>query len=172
MKSNDPDVHVNLNPFEWQMIGLLYYRRTADNINEGMSGQQPAHDWEPGDFPEQVDPRDLPFEFVAVFASVFSLMTSVKAWGTRKLSGKVQVCADNMYNPIKGVPSMYWFNTGVIDAKGIHLPTVNALTLGRAHPRNEVSSGHHVGGSCLYLNMSCFPLLLFSGRWVRLASRA
>ena len=50
----------------------------------------------------------------------------------------VQVSADNMYNPLTGVPNMYWFNVGVMDAKNIHFPTVNALQLGRAAPRNEV----------------------------------
>ena len=33
---------------------------------------------------------------------------------------------------------MYWFNAGIIDAKGVHHPTVIALELGMSEPRNEV----------------------------------
>ena len=110
--------------------------------------------WEEGDFPEQVDPRDLEFEFVAVYASLVSLMTSVKAWMTRKVTGNVQISADNMYNPIRGVPNVYWFNTGIFDAKNIHFPTVNALQLGRAHPRNEVQCSPQPGLSYV-VHLSC-----------------
>ncbi len=65
-------------------------------------------------------------------------MTSVKAWACRKVTKRVQICVDNMYNCLKGVPSMYWFNAGIIDAKGVHHPTVIALELGMSEPRNEV----------------------------------
>ena len=55
-----------------------------------------------------------------------------------QITKRVQICVDNMYNCLKGVPSMYWFNAGIIDAKGVHHPTVIALELGMAEPRNEV----------------------------------
>jgi hypothetical protein len=73
-----------------------------------------------------------------VYGCLVSLMVGVKAWAMRDISGRVQFCADNMYNCLKGVPNMYWFNVGIMDAKGIHFPTVQALTLGRKKPRNKV----------------------------------
>jgi hypothetical protein len=141
--STDPKKYKNLKPFEWVMIGLLYVKRDPKDINKAAKRKHPvsndATSWEEGDFPQAVDPKNLPYEFVAVYASLYSLVTSVKAWMTRKESGKVQVCADNMYNCCVGVPNMYWLNVGVIDAKSIHHPTVIALQLGRAKPRNEVT---------------------------------
>jgi hypothetical protein len=150
MVTDDPLLHKNLVPFEWNLIGLLYRARTQDEIDIAMAAKTSKRSWvrkglfaeddtwEEGDFPEVTDPKNLRFEFVAVYASLISLMTGVKAWMTRDITGRVQVCADNMYNPLKGVPNMYWLNVGVMDAKGIHFPTVNALQLGRGHPRNEV----------------------------------
>jgi hypothetical protein len=144
MVSTDPNVHANLSPFEWCMVGILYRARSGADINDalkkGADTGSSSDDWEEGDFPKTTDPKNLPYEFVIVYASVMSLLTSVKAWGTRSVTGRIQICADNMYDCLKGVPNMYWFNTGVMDAKGVHFPTVNALQLGRASPRNEVRS--------------------------------
>jgi hypothetical protein len=141
MKSKDPQEQQNLSLFQWNQIGLLYRKRTDDEISIA-STKRVHEDYlrEDGDFPEQSDPRNLPFEFVSVYASLYSLICGVKAWACRKISGKVIVCADNMYNPLTGVPNMYWLNVGVMDAKNVHFPTVNALQLGRAAPRNEVPS--------------------------------
>ena len=139
MRSKDPKVHLNLRLFEWNLIGLLYRKRTADQINAANTGGVPEGSrTETGDYPDVTDPRNLPYEFVAVYASLYSLMCGVKAWACRKVLGRVQITADNMYNCLKGVPNMYWFNVGVHDAKNIVFPLVNALQLGRAAPRNEV----------------------------------
>jgi len=125
----------NLDPFEWNLIGLLYRQRTSDEINAASRKKRctmTAHGpWEDGDFPLEDHPTDLAFEFVAVYASLMSLITGVKAWGCRKITGRVQLCPDNMYDPIKGVKNMYWFNVGFMDAKNIHFPWTNALQLGR-----------------------------------------
>ena len=140
MLSRDPKVHKNLRLFEWNQIGLLYRKRTAAEINAALkkrAGETPTR--EDGDSPDISDPVTLQFEFVAVYASLYSLICGVKAWACRKISGHVQVTADNMYNCLKGVPNMYWFNAAVMDAKNIAFPTVNALQLGRAAPRNEVN---------------------------------
>jgi hypothetical protein len=138
MKTTDKSKWKNLDPFEWNFIGLLYRQRTTKEINDGLKRKKDDNGASPD--PEPTDPKNLPYEFVAVYASLMSLMTSVKAWMCRKIIGRVEICADNMYNPIRGVPNMYWLNTGVIDAKQIHFPTVNALQLGRGHPRNQVTS--------------------------------
>ena len=141
--TTDKNLHQNLSPFETNLIGVLYLARSSSEIAKAYQKSKQRWTpggpvWEEGDFPEVTDPKYLPYEFIAVYASLISLMTSVKDWMCRRISGMVQVCADNMYDPMKGVPNMYWFNTGVIDAKGIHFPTVNALQLGRAHPKNKV----------------------------------
>ena len=139
MRSRDPKVHLNLRLFEWNLIGLLYRKRTTDQINAANTGGvSEESSTEKGDYPDVTDPRNLPYEFVAVYASLYSLMCGVKAWACRKVLGRVQITADNMYNCLKGVPNMYWFNVGVHDAKNIVFPLVNALQLGRAAPRNEV----------------------------------
>jgi hypothetical protein len=149
--SKDPKEYKNLGPFEWCMVGILYRKRTKAENKAAMEKKDPTETTrEDGDYPEQSDPKNLPYEFVVVFASLFSLLISVKAWGCRKVMGEVTVCADNMYNPLKGVPNMYWFNTGVLDKKNIHFPTVNALQLGRAAPRNEV-----------VVLLCCFVVVLF-----------
>lgn len=143
MRSTDPSEHLNLKLFEWNLIGLLYRKRTPEEINAARRTQDPQGPvWEDGDLPPVTDPRNLPYEFVAVYASLFSLICGVKAWACRKVLGHVQITADNMYNCLTGVPNMYWFNVGVHDAKNIVFPTVNALQLGRQAPRNEV--GHEV----------------------------
>jgi hypothetical protein len=135
MVSTDPKVHKNLRLFEWNQIGLLYRKRTPEELEAAKAS---VPDREDGDFPEQSDPCSLQYEYVSVYASLFSLICGVKAWACRKISGKVQISADNMYNCLKGVPNMYWLNVGVMDAKNICFPTVNALQLGRKAPRNEV----------------------------------
>ena len=135
MVSTDPKVHKNLRLFEWNQIGLLYRKRTPAQVKAAKAS---VSDREDGDFPEQSDPCTLQYEYVSVYASLFSLICGVKAWACRKISGKVQISADNMYNCLKGVPNMYWLNVGVMDAKNICFPTVNALQLGRKAPRNEV----------------------------------
>jgi hypothetical protein len=158
----DHPKYENLKPFEWNMVGLLYRERPVNEQNESRKKRKQADlvpVWEEGDFPEDPDPKNLPFEFVAVYASLFSLMTSVKAWGTRRISGSVQICADNMYDCLKGVPNMYWFNTGITDAKGVHFPIVNALTLGRRPPRNEVCM--RVGQTYCNLHWACLTFTLF-----------
>jgi hypothetical protein len=144
-KRGDPGL---LDPFKWNIIGLLYRHKTKKEMDEQKGSAKTKkttndNDWcyaESFDdlYPEDTDARKIPFEFVAVFGSIMSLIVGVKAWALRKVMGHVQICADNMYNCLRGVPGMLWFNTGVIDAKGIHFPTVNALTLGRAKPRNKV----------------------------------
>jgi hypothetical protein len=142
-KQNDPDA---LDPFQWGSLGLLYREKSKTEVTAaGKRKRRPVVDADIAfdasflvDDPEVTDPRNLPYELVAVNGSIISLIISVKAWATREVAGQVQICADNMYNGLKGVPNMYWFNTGIMDAKGIHFPTVNALTLGRAKPRNKV----------------------------------
>ena len=139
MRNRDPKEHLNLELFEWNPIGLLYRKRSAAQINAANAGgASEVTALEEGDARGVSDPRNLPYEFVAVYASLYSLICGVKAWACRKIMGRVQITADNMYNCLAGVPNMYWFNVGVHDAKNIVFPTVNALQLGRAAPRNEV----------------------------------
>jgi hypothetical protein len=150
-KRRDPGL---LDPFQWNIIGLLYRHKTKTEMDKKKAGAKTKkstknNDWCYAEsmediYPEDTDHRNIPFEFVAVFGSIMSLIVGVKAWAVRKIMGHVQLCADNMYNCLRGVPGMLWFNTGVIDAKGIHFPTVNALTLGRAKPRNKVPLMSHV----------------------------
>ena len=92
MVSNDPKLHKNLSLFEWNQIGLLYRKRTPEEIKEAVRQEGDEQKTrEEGDFPEQSDPRNLPYEFVSVYASLFSLICGVKAWACRKVTGRVQV---------------------------------------------------------------------------------
>ena len=137
-----------LDPFEWNMLSLTYREKTKKEMLKTKKRKQCPPTELGNDAKiassclaedvETTDPRNLPYEFVAVYGSLMSLMVCVFAWATRRISGQVQFCADNTYNCLKGVPNMYWFNTGIMDAKGIHFPVVQALTLGRAKPRNQV----------------------------------
>ena len=136
-----------LDPFQWNTIGLLYAETRADKQPKSKKRDTP-HPAPPDPelhFAEsfmEPDPEtlhtDLKYDCVIVYGSLISLMVGVKAWAMRDISGRVQFCADNMYNCLKGVPNMYWFNVGIMDAKGLHFPTVQALTLGRKKPRNKV----------------------------------
>jgi hypothetical protein len=91
MQSEDPKVWRNLDPHQWLMVGLLYRERTPDEIRKAQKRKKDSgtyvDDWEEGDFPRNTDPRNLPYEFVAVFASLSSLMTSSKAWSCRHVTG-------------------------------------------------------------------------------------
>jgi hypothetical protein len=143
-----------LDPFQWCSLGLMYRDKTKAEKTAGkkrkgsatrdMDAETEFAEGFLNEDTEATDSKHVPYEYVEVFGSLMSLMVGVKAWAQRKTSGKVQVCADNMYNPIKGVPSMYWFNTGIMDAKGLHFPIVNALTLGRARPRNKVIQNNNL----------------------------
>ena len=53
--------------------------------------------------------KDTPYEFVAVFASMSSLIQSVKAWSCRHITGWVQAGLDNMYNALKDCPQVCLF---------------------------------------------------------------
>jgi len=149
-QKNDPGF---LDPFEFNQIGLLYRPKTPEEKTIDKSKTEKRKRDSGGDrdadtaFAEELlgidgednDPRNVPFEFISTQASLISIMVGVVAWAKRRVSGRVQFCADNMYNCVKGVSKMYWFNTGIMDAKGIHFPTVISLTLGHARPRNMVS---------------------------------
>ena len=50
--------------------------------------------------------KDTPYEFVAVFASLSSLIQSVKAWSCRHITGWVQAGLDHMYNALKDCPQV------------------------------------------------------------------
>ena len=92
----------------WNCIGLCYRHKTKREVADDKKKREKANknfnlepkasvdDWFPDH--EESDPRDLPYVFVAVYASLMSLMVSVKAWQTRRKSGQVQFCCDNMYN--------------------------------------------------------------------------
>ncbi len=73
MQSDDPAYHRNLCPHEWCLIGLLIRVRTVEERNANMTrtGSDVEDDgvWEEGDFPRTQDPKNLEYEFVAVFAS-------------------------------------------------------------------------------------------------------
>ena len=85
----------SLSPYEWRMISLLYRRRTASELRK--KAAKDKHTAE-----EEGDSRE--YEFVATYASLASLITSVKAWQGRRVTGWVQVGLDNMYNVLKSVP--------------------------------------------------------------------
>ena len=53
--------------------------------------------------------KNTPYEFVAVFASLSSLIQSVKAWSCRHITGWVQAGLDNMYNALKDCPQVALF---------------------------------------------------------------
>ena len=143
-KKGDPGL---LDPFQWNTLGICY-AETSTKTNVASKKRNTPVPPSPGpelEFAEsfmEPDPESstayLQYNCVVVYGCLVSLMVGVKAWAMRDISGRVQFCADNMYNCLKGVPNMYWFNVGIMDAKGIHFPTVQALTLGRKKPRNKV----------------------------------
>ena len=49
---------------------------------------------------------DKGFEMVAVFASMASLIVSVKAWSCRRVTGGVVLGLDHMYNVLKSTTNV------------------------------------------------------------------
>ena len=64
--------------------------------------------------------KDTPYEFVAVFASLSSLIQSVKAWSCRHITGWVQAGLDNMYNALKDCPQVKSFAVDLLSRKTAH----------------------------------------------------
>ena len=88
-----------LDPYQWHMISLIYRRRGVDEIRQLSAAAERAGN-------TSGDHDDFKYAFVATYASLASLITSVKAWQGREITGWVQVGLDHVYNVLKAVPNV------------------------------------------------------------------
>ena len=100
------DHPVYFDVYRWRPLALLYRRRSTDE-RTGNKGDRELH---VEDFAEvtvraQCGP-DKGFEMVAVFASMASLIVSVKAWSCRRVTGGVVLGLDHMYNVLKSTTNV------------------------------------------------------------------
>ena len=94
--------------YSWRMIALLYRQKEKED-----TAPLPERPWVPVDEQwiaeleeDSEATSSADFEYVTVFASMASLIVSVKAWACRSVSGVVQVGLDHMYNMVKGIPQV------------------------------------------------------------------
>ena len=93
--------------YEWRMVALLYTNTAPESMHAKRSGGVDVEEVQWHDCSDGRPPRDgTDHNFVAVYASFASLMTSVKAWSLRHISGGVTVGLDHMYNCVKEVPNV------------------------------------------------------------------
>lgn len=100
--------------YEWRIVALLYTDTKPDIVQPKSPRAPNAEDVRWKDAADVPPPRDgTDHNFVAVYASFASLMTGVKAWSLRHVSGGVTVGLDHMYNCVKEVPNVSgWAITG------------------------------------------------------------
>ena len=100
--------------YEWRIVALLYTDTAPDFVNGNMAKSPDEESVLWNDAADVPPPRDgTDHNFVAVYASFASLMTGVKAWALRHVSGGVTVGLDHMYNCVKEVPNVSgWGRTG------------------------------------------------------------
>jgi hypothetical protein len=87
-----------LDPYRWYMVSLVYRRRSDAEIRKLVQDARKSD--------KKIDENQAKYVFVATYASIASLITSVMAWQARKLTGWVQVGLDNVYNVLKAVPNV------------------------------------------------------------------
>ena len=104
---------IKLGLHDWRLITLLYRRKsTIERNRRGTKRQrtQTQHDKDTvevgGKDSDCCCTSDSEYEFVAVYASLHSLIVSVKAWACRHITGWVQAGLDNMYNALKDCPNV------------------------------------------------------------------